>query len=529
MPQDLEKFRPVEPAVVVHPAPHRRVECSSQIFQALVVPGRSHPPVTDGLPDRFGGLGADRWQEAHEVLPPAILRPSRLEGVAEEVKRDMLAISSSIVVLAVNDPGLHRVKLQTALLEPITDRFEHLLRVPLAPAMDDGVVCIALELDRRKGPSHPDIERVVQEQVGEQRADDPTLRGALRPLLLGTVRGSQRGTKPPCNVQPDPRKIGVLGDGTLDEIMTETVEERLDIQINDPVGAPAPFPRDLDGVECRLAGAIAVRVFVEDRLHERLQDHLHGSLRDSVRHRRDPEGSGASAILRYLNEPHRWREVRARRHPVPDLVQVAPQILLEHRQRLAINARGALVLLHPLIRIPHELLRNHIRLCFRHRLLPSLVGQFHLPESWAPSLCPRYQASSLQRAHPSLRLASILSSSRVLRLEFSLRIEAEGLPRSAREPALCSRRLHAGHHASSRQAPLALVPSQRLELGFGGRPYAFDTSSTVHFRSSSQRTPDGLVPTCPSRSPPRSFWTRAASGGLSPGPATRARGACPHF
>src|SRR6185295_10231406 len=77
MPQDLEKLRPVKPTVVVLPAPHRRVECSSQIFQALVVPGRCHPPFADGLPDRLGGLGADRWQEAHEELPPAILRPSR--------------------------------------------------------------------------------------------------------------------------------------------------------------------------------------------------------------------------------------------------------------------------------------------------------------------------------------------------------------------------------------------------------------------------------------------------------------------
>src|SRR5215510_12775867 len=99
MPQELEKLRPVKPAVVVRPAPHRRVECSSQIFQALVVPGRCHPPAADGLPDRFGGLGADRWQKAYEELPPAILRPSRLKGVPEEVERDMLAVSSSIVVL----------------------------------------------------------------------------------------------------------------------------------------------------------------------------------------------------------------------------------------------------------------------------------------------------------------------------------------------------------------------------------------------------------------------------------------------
>src|SRR5262249_43343203 len=130
--------------------------------------------------------------------------------------------------------------------------------------------------------------------------------------------------------------------------------------------------------------------------------------------------------LWYLDEPHRRREVRARRHPIPELVEVALQVLLEHRQRLAIDTSGTLVRLHPLVRIPHELLWNHVRLCFRHRFLPSLVDQLLRPESWAPSLCLRYRAASLLRAHPSLRLASILGSSRVLRLECSLCIEAEG-------------------------------------------------------------------------------------------------------
>src|SRR5215475_13774940 len=101
MPQDLEELRPVEPAVVVRPAPHRRVERSSQIFQALVVPGRCHPPSADGLPDRLGSLDADRWQEAHEELPPPILRPSRLEGITEEIERDVRALSSGDVPSAV--------------------------------------------------------------------------------------------------------------------------------------------------------------------------------------------------------------------------------------------------------------------------------------------------------------------------------------------------------------------------------------------------------------------------------------------
>jgi hypothetical protein len=66
--------------------------------------------------------------------------------------------------------------------------------------MDDGVVRIALELDGRKASPHPGVERIVQEQVGEQRADDSTLRRALRPLLPGAIWSLQRRTKPPRNV-----------------------------------------------------------------------------------------------------------------------------------------------------------------------------------------------------------------------------------------------------------------------------------------------------------------------------------------
>src|SRR5208283_3304892 len=66
--------------------------------------------------------------------------------------------------------------------------------------------------------------------------------------------------------------------------------------------------------------------------------------------------------------------LRARRHPIPDLVQVTLQVLLEPRQRHPIHARSTAVRLHPLVRLPDELLGNVIRLCLRHRLLPSRVG-----------------------------------------------------------------------------------------------------------------------------------------------------------
>src|SRR4029079_3321605 len=126
--------------VVVHPATYRRIDEPRQILQALIVPGGRHPPLPDGGTNRLGRLGADRREEAHEVLPPMILCPSRLEGIAQEVERYVLVLPAPIIILTVDDPGLHGMKLQTTLLEPIPDGLQHLLRLNLAPAVHDGVV-----------------------------------------------------------------------------------------------------------------------------------------------------------------------------------------------------------------------------------------------------------------------------------------------------------------------------------------------------------------------------------------------------
>ena len=191
--EHLNALRAVKPPVVVHPSPHHRVGQASQILQTLVVPGGRHSPLANGLPDRLGGLGADRRQEADEVLPPAVLRASRLEGVAEEVELDMFVPPRPVVILAVHDPGLLRMKLQAAFCKATPDGLQHRSSFLLAPAVDDGIVRITLEADARIVPLHPQIERVVQEQIGQQRTNDTALRGSLRPLHERSVRTFDRG------------------------------------------------------------------------------------------------------------------------------------------------------------------------------------------------------------------------------------------------------------------------------------------------------------------------------------------------
>ena len=90
-----------------------------------------------------------------------------------------------------------------------------------------------------------------------------------------------------------------------------------------------------------------------------------------------------------------------------------------------------------------------------------------------------------------------VGASRVYRLAISLGIEATGSHVPHKSLSLVSRRLHAGRRSASRQAPSELCPRPTTGAWFRRRPNAFDTSSTVHSRSSYQRTPDGLSPPFP--------------------------------
>ncbi len=169
-----------------------------------------------------------------------------------------------------------------------------------------------------------------------------------------------------------------------------------------------------------------------------------------------------------------------------------------------------------------------VRLCLRHRLLPSRVDCCPRLESRAPSLHPRYQASSLPRAHPPLRLASVRSSSWVLHLDFSLRIEAVG----SHVPHKSLHWIHAVFMPVTtrtvRTHPPSCIPGQRMEPGFGD----VSTVSTCHQRFTRVRLPSAHL-TSTSRlfrtAHHHGCWAVAAFGGLDPDRAVRVRRAHPHL
>ena len=160
--------RPVEPAIVIHPPLHGRIDKPRDLLQGLIVPGGGQPPTPDRLLDRCGGLVAHRRQKAHKGLSVTILGPPGPNGVTEKVELDVLMLAPPIIVLAVHDLGLLRMKLQSALLQALSDRCEHVLRLGPALGVNDHIIGIALERDVRIGPAHPEIECIMHEEIRQQ-------------------------------------------------------------------------------------------------------------------------------------------------------------------------------------------------------------------------------------------------------------------------------------------------------------------------------------------------------------------------
>ena len=140
---------------------------------------------------------------------------------------------------------------------------------------------------------------------------------------------------------------------------------------------------------------------MEDLLDPLPQDPGDHRLRDPVGHGRHAQDPRAAAVrLLDLYRTHRGREVAPRGHPVPDLVQVSPQILLELLDRDPVRTRRALVGLHLLIRLPDSPLRNAERLAWGFQLvhatppghLAQLIERTTATDDPAPSLRSHYRS-----------------------------------------------------------------------------------------------------------------------------------------
>ena len=220
-------------------------------------------------------------------IRPFLLRARPPEGVPEEGERGVLVLFPAPTVLAVDDPRLLRVEREPDLAHPLSDPVQQVLRLTMRGAVHDRIVGIALKRAARELPGHPGIERVVHEQVRQDRRNRRPLRSSLGPLLKGTVGAFERGSQPPLHIQQRPAAIGNRPNRFDHEVPRNRVEELLDVEIDHPVVLPAPLPARRQRLMGRLVRSVAIGVGVEPMVRPLLQMHGHDRLRDPVSNRRD--------------------------------------------------------------------------------------------------------------------------------------------------------------------------------------------------------------------------------------------------
>src|SRR5262249_23174235 len=186
------------------------------------------------------------------------------------------------------------------------------------------------------------------------------------------------------------------------------------INIEHPVLLPAPLAAHGQRVMSTAPRTITVAVAVENPLQPALQQHRRRSLRHPVRRGRHPEQAHTRPmIFRYLHAPHRPREIAPRGHPVPQLVEVVPPLLLEQANADRVHARRTFIGPDLLPRLIDEALadlkRLHLGLGSLPRLLPWRVGPGMPLACTAPSLQPHYRTflTTTSRPVPVPRLGTL--------------------------------------------------------------------------------------------------------------------------
>ena len=196
--------------------------------------------------------------------------------------------------------------------------------------------------------------------------------------------------------------------------MGYAVEEGADVKVQYPVLSPAAPARHGQRVVGGTPRTIAVAVRVEDRLQRLFQQHRRRGLGHPVgrvRHAERPDPR--PMLLWYADRPHRPRQVAARGHPVPQLVEVVPLLAAELGDAHGVHARRPSVGPDLLPRLVDEALgylkRLHLRLRPACRLLPLRVDLQVTLVCPAPSLQLHYRAfiATTSRSAPVPRIGTL--------------------------------------------------------------------------------------------------------------------------
>ena len=115
-----------------------------------------------------GGVLADLIDDHATLLLPA--SREEIEAALHSLKLARLLDGRSVLAW---------MQFEIAGLKPFPDALKHVFRLSSALSVKHGVVGVPGEPDAGQMPRHPEIERVMQEQIGQDRRHDATLRRAL--------------------------------------------------------------------------------------------------------------------------------------------------------------------------------------------------------------------------------------------------------------------------------------------------------------------------------------------------------------
>src|SRR5215472_10385760 len=120
------------------------------------------------------------------VVPETSYQP-RPKAIPEEIKFDVRVLASTVPVFAVDDFGFRRMHLQTAFRQARLKLRLEGFRFLFATAVHQPVIRIPTPWEIRMCPRHPDIERVVKKEIGQNWADHAALRRAAVSLQSGSL------------------------------------------------------------------------------------------------------------------------------------------------------------------------------------------------------------------------------------------------------------------------------------------------------------------------------------------------------
>ena len=151
--------------------------------------------------------------------------PPTTEGVAEKVEAGVLRLVTALRVFAVQVLRLVGMQLKAQGPEPLNEAGAELLGLLLGVAADDHIIGVTLERTAGVFAVHPLVERIVHEEVREQRRDRRSLWGSRLSRCGGSVSHRHGGFEPPLDVEQHPTLVGVVSDRLHEQIMANAVKE----------------------------------------------------------------------------------------------------------------------------------------------------------------------------------------------------------------------------------------------------------------------------------------------------------------